>query len=138
MFSVILLKSKRYIIVRSTWIENPKFSVLTKVFYSPNEFAVPDFSLDTKYLFDKRCAGAYQGFLIRHFQTMLEAEKFIDNKRVVFPSTYKPCKFVLGANSSIVEYISLDDDDVVRFFGFFPNSFLIIFSQSSIISIFVH
>lgn len=64
---VVLLKSRRYITVRGNWIQTPapKYGEIGKVFYSPDENAEADFSLEVKYLFNQNDAHVYEGYIMK-------------------------------------------------------------------------
>lgn len=65
-FAVILL-SKRFIIVRDDWIKEATIREETKIFFSPDSNAQPNFDLEVKFLFNEKSANAYKGYVLKHF-----------------------------------------------------------------------
>lgn len=96
MYTVVLLKSRRLIIVPPKWLQNTAVQRLTRVFFSPNNCALAKFDLDVEYLFNKDKDNTYEGFVLKHFNTFNEAEQYIDNKRPVFPVDYSQENYDTG------------------------------------------
>lgn len=67
MVFAILLISKQFIVVPNDWVKNKKLCEITTIFSSPDKHAVPDFTLDEKYLFDGSKANVYAGFIMKQF-----------------------------------------------------------------------
>lgn len=65
-FATILL-SRRFIIVEDDWVENKRNGEKTRIFFSPNQNAEPNFDLEIKYLFNERVPNVYQGYVLKHF-----------------------------------------------------------------------
>lgn len=113
MVFVAILLSKRFVIVNDNWIENPTIGGETRIFFSPDEAAVPDFGLAEKFLLNKNVPNVYRGYVCKHFGKFLileklhiihfvsyentfhnfivsnqEASDYIERKRPVFPVKY--------------------------------------------------
>lgn len=67
MVFVVILLSKRFVIVPDNWLQNPSVSEETKVFFSPVQNAQPNFELATKFLFNKDASNVYKGYVVKHF-----------------------------------------------------------------------
>lgn len=67
MVFAILLVCRRFIVVQDNWIKTKNLREITTVFSSPNKNAVPDFTLEEKYLFDATKANVYSGFALKQF-----------------------------------------------------------------------
>lgn len=67
MVFVIILKSKRFVIVKDDWVQNPIESEETKVFYSPDENSAADFDLEVKFLFNNKQRNVYFGYVWKRF-----------------------------------------------------------------------
>lgn len=64
---VVLLKSRRTVIVQDNWVESQTIGKLTKVFHSPNPMAKPCFDTEIKFMFDAKENGVYEGIIFKHF-----------------------------------------------------------------------
>lgn len=67
MVLVTILLSKRFIIVQNNWVENPTIREETKIFFSPDSTAQPNFQLEEKFLFNKDAACVYKGYVLKEF-----------------------------------------------------------------------
>lgn len=47
--------------------ENPSIGEETRIFFSPDEASVPNFTLTEKFLLNKNVANVYRGYVLKHF-----------------------------------------------------------------------
>lgn len=66
MVFVIILLSRRFIIVKDNWVENKNIGEKTKVFFSPENADEANFSLEVKFLFNERVPNVYEGYIWKH------------------------------------------------------------------------
>lgn len=66
-YFVVLIESKRWVAVNRDWVENPVLREQSKIFFSPNEQAVPDFSMPPQFYLKKECDGVYDCFVYKQF-----------------------------------------------------------------------
>lgn len=59
--------SKRFVIIKDNWVQNPKIGEKSRIFYAPDEEAEPNFGLNEKFLFDKQVQNVYIGYVWKHF-----------------------------------------------------------------------
>lgn len=62
-----ILLSRRHIVIRDDWAENPIIGLKTKIFFSPDFGMNPNFDLDVKYLLNARAANVYEGYVLKSF-----------------------------------------------------------------------
>lgn len=62
-----ILSSRRHIVIRDDWTENPNIGIKTKIFYSPDFNMDPNFDLEVKYLLNARAANVYEGYVLKSF-----------------------------------------------------------------------
>lgn len=90
MVFAVILESKRHIVVPDNWVQNPTISGKTKIFFSPDARAQPNFNLGQKYLFNKNMSNVYEGYalniLVRIYishhsnETLFKVEKKISSE----------------------------------------------------------
>lgn len=68
MVFVVILLSKRFVILPDNWLQSPTIREETKVFFSPVPNAQPNFELATKFLFNKDACAVYKGYVVKHFR----------------------------------------------------------------------
>lgn len=66
-FYVAYLEQKKFIVVKEQWVENPEILKNSKIFYSPQQGSVADFSLPLSYYFDNNKTTCYNAFLSKSF-----------------------------------------------------------------------
>lgn len=67
MFFIVLLQSKKFIVSKKDWIENPVLYSDTKIFHSPNENTVANFNLTTSHYFHSDEVAVYNGNVQKMF-----------------------------------------------------------------------
>lgn len=117
MFCAVLLKSRRLFVVKTEWVEDTTtLRKLSKVFFAPDQNTVADFSLELKYLLNRNASGVYEGYVLKQFECFHEAERYIEQKRTVYPIDYsnqdnKENVQPNTHNMEPLENITLSDDD---------------------------
>lgn len=84
-FFVVCLKQKRFIIIKKEWIQNPSIGQMSKIFYSKNEDAIPNFDGSLKYYLNRGIEACYEGYVQKSFDSLEKAENFIEWKRPFVP-----------------------------------------------------
>lgn len=131
-FSVVLLKSNRYVVVPTKWIKNPIVGEQSVVFHSPHADSDPDFELKREFYLNQSSDACYDAFVykifgnkfIQQFQIILiklsafidektKADEYAANKRLVKPINYKSGnKFdVAKCSNEVMASIVLSDDE---------------------------
>lgn len=67
MVFVVILLSKRFVVVPDHWVETQTIREETKVFFSPDPNEQPNFQLTAKFLFNKDESHVYKGYVLKHF-----------------------------------------------------------------------
>lgn len=70
-FFVIYLKCKRFLIFPSEWVQNKTLGQESKIYFSPDNKANPDFNAQTRYYFNGAISACYDGFVYRTFGKFL-------------------------------------------------------------------
>lgn len=66
-FFAVYLKSKRVIVVKEDWIQNPKVGKESVVFISPDENAEADYHIPREYFINPNSNGCFDGYLMKKF-----------------------------------------------------------------------
>lgn len=87
-FYVVVLKQNRFLISKKEWIENPIINEFTKVFYSKNDNVCANFQNEPEYFLNKNIDAWYECFVVKRFESLQAAVKYISWKRPIFPVDY--------------------------------------------------
>lgn len=109
---VVCLKQKHFVIIKKEWIANPSVGVMTNIFYSPNENAISDFNIASKYYFNKEITACYEGYIQKSFDSLEKAKKFIGWKRPTIPGVENDQNF-----NEPVDLIDLLSDEVSNIYN---------------------
>lgn len=66
-YFVALIESSKWLAVKKEWVQNPFLGQTSKIFFSPNENAVPDFTKPSEFYLNKDSDEVYNGFVYRQF-----------------------------------------------------------------------
>lgn len=66
-FCGVKTQSHYYLVIPESWVEN-KENRISKIFYSPNETEIADFSLPTKYFVDENKKACYNVWIMRYMR----------------------------------------------------------------------
>lgn len=110
-FFVVYLENKSFVVIKRDWIKNPVVGQKSSVFISANENAEADFKAAKGFYVVKTESLCYDGFVYKKFDCQLEAQQYVDRKRIVPPVQYSTCaKFEVNYTEP-VEHIEISDSD---------------------------
>lgn len=66
-YFVVFLESKRWIVVRKQWIQNPNCGQKSAIFYTQNQNSVANFDAPTGFYLNERSECVYNAFIWREF-----------------------------------------------------------------------
>lgn len=124
-YFAVALQQNRMIALKEAWIQNAVVGEYSKVYISPNEESVPNFSLKIKYLLDTSNENCYNARVIKEFNVKEAADKFICWKRPeYYPSGSKRFSFVESNLIASVELVgtkmmSIHSDSFANLTGFY-------------------
>lgn len=90
-FFVVYLENKSYVVIKKDWIENPVVGEKSNVFISPNDNTEPDFNTTKGFYVIRNKNMCYNGFVYKIFDCQLNAQNYVDRKRIVAPVRYSTC-----------------------------------------------
>lgn len=70
-FFAVYLQCKRFIAIKSDWVENAMVGNPSKIFYSENQNAIADFSTSPLYYLNKSINACYEAFVYKSFGKFL-------------------------------------------------------------------
>lgn len=71
-FFVVFIECKRWLVVKEDWVENPNLGQRSKIFFSQNDNAVADFSIDPPYYINLSIDSVYDAFVWSKFGKCLK------------------------------------------------------------------
>lgn len=66
-FFVVFMECRRNVVVKKEWISNPIVGAETRMFYSNDRDAVPNFEMVPEYYLNSQCSACYNVFVIKSF-----------------------------------------------------------------------
>lgn len=66
-FFVVFMECRRYVAVKKQWIQNPVIGTESKMFFSNDKEAAPNFQLEQQYYLNERNDACYNVFVRKSF-----------------------------------------------------------------------
>lgn len=66
-FFAVYLESKRFIVIKKTWIKQAIVGKPSAVFFSPNPHAIPVFNRKLRFYLNSKVGACYEAFIFKAF-----------------------------------------------------------------------